>query len=298
MKKLFAVVALLASFGALAQVSGYPQSPRIRTLNVYGAGPHSITGAPDATVQLFMSGSFSSASSAHGFYVGSTLSPIAAGAAFGAVVNPTLNKAGSGTHLDFVGLEVRAPTIGAGAAALTNATSLKIVNAPSVGTNQRALWVAAGTSQFDGSVTSGKSCAANYTRITPNFCLGSPFATSVWTNAAACTARTFPNALPAEAKAVVLHTVWRALAGNAIGDRTQSINSFSTGACTGGTATANLVFRVREQVATAAGTDIGEVVQTMIIPLTATNTFASTQLNAGGNGNAEVTSYGAVGYFD
>jgi len=185
---------------------------------------------------------------------------------------------------------------GQGQLALVHAAGANTVTITS-GTNP-TISTTAGNLNVGTTLTSTKACAANYTRIGPNFCLGSPFATSVWTNAAACTARTFPNALPAEAKAVVLHTVWRALAGNAIGDRNQSINSFSTGACTGGTATANLVFRVREQVATAAGTDIGEVVQTMIIPLTATNTFASTQLNAGGNGNAEVTSYGAVGYFD
>jgi hypothetical protein len=38
----------------------------------------------------------------------------------------TLNKAGSGTHPDFATLFLDAPAIGAGAATLTNATTLKI----------------------------------------------------------------------------------------------------------------------------------------------------------------------------
>jgi hypothetical protein len=65
-------------------------------------------------------------------------------------IGPTINKAASGTHPDFASLTLDPPTIGAGAATLTNATTLKITGAPSVGTNQRALWVAAGQVTFQG----------------------------------------------------------------------------------------------------------------------------------------------------
>lgn len=61
----------------------------------------------------------------------------------------TLNKAGSGTHADFACVYIGPPNIGAGGAALTNATTLKIGAAPTVGTSQKALWCL-GAAQFDG----------------------------------------------------------------------------------------------------------------------------------------------------
>lgn len=84
-----------------------------------------------------------------------TIASSAGNDAYGGIFINTINKAGSGTHADFVGVVVFAPTIGAGAATLTNATTLKIVGAPSTGTNQRAVWVTAGISQFDGGVNIG-----------------------------------------------------------------------------------------------------------------------------------------------
>jgi predicted RecA/RadA family phage recombinase len=119
-------------------------------LIVSGIGPHAIGGAVDTTRQLLLTGSFTGASNAIGLGVESTLIPTANSVAFGALFSSTLNKAGSGTHADFAGIQIQPPTIGAGAAALTNASTLKITGAPTGATNNRALWVAAGLSELAG----------------------------------------------------------------------------------------------------------------------------------------------------
>ena len=117
------------------------------------AGPHAIGGATSAAVQLLQTGTFAGdASGAIGYELNSTLNPAANGYGLGVYIVPTINKAGSGTHVYIDSLAVASPIIGAGAAALTNATTLRITAAPSVGTNQRAVWVQAGLSQFDGQV--------------------------------------------------------------------------------------------------------------------------------------------------
>lgn len=118
-------------------------------LTVSGTGPHAIGGATNSSIQLYLTGSFSGASSAVGVQYDGTLTPAAGNVAYGEYVAPTLQKAGSGTHSDFASLVVVAPSIGAGAATLTNSTSLKITGAPSVGTNKYSFWVAAGDIRLD-----------------------------------------------------------------------------------------------------------------------------------------------------
>ena len=123
-------------------------------LTVSGDGPHSFGGAANATVQLILQNTFSSAADAAGFgYVGG-LVPAANGFAAGVYIAPgTFQKAGSGTHANFNSFEVRPPTVGADAgSALTNASTVKITSAPTGATNNYALWVAGGTSRFDGTV--------------------------------------------------------------------------------------------------------------------------------------------------
>jgi hypothetical protein len=64
----------------------------------------------------------------------------------------TINKAGSGTHPVFATVEIEPPTVGAGAATLTEADTLYISAAPSGGSSNYAIHVAAGVSKFDGGV--------------------------------------------------------------------------------------------------------------------------------------------------
>lgn len=141
-------------------------------LTISGAGPHAIGGATEASRQLYLTGSFSGSTNAIGLDSGTTLTVPVNGLGIGVLIDPVINKAASGTHTDFVSLRVDAPSIGAGAATLTNATTLKITSAPSVGTNQRALWVAAGLSQFDGDVQVGSLTTNlktyNFPQITNN----------------------------------------------------------------------------------------------------------------------------------
>lgn len=127
-----------------------------------GNGPNAVSGGGASNIQVRQGGTIpASASGAnYGFYLDSTASPTAGDSSFAMYLGPTLNKAGSGTHADFATMRIDPPTIGAGAATLTNATTLKINAAPSVGTNQRALWVAAGTTQLDGQVNA-KGSATN-----------------------------------------------------------------------------------------------------------------------------------------
>jgi hypothetical protein len=101
--------------------------------------------------QAALDGTFTpTGNNAYGFSVSTTLVPPAVGDASGIYLAPTMNKAGSGTHADFVSLRVLPPTIGAGAAALTNASTVKITGAPTGATNNYAVWVDDGTTRLDG----------------------------------------------------------------------------------------------------------------------------------------------------
>lgn len=74
------------------------------------------------------------------------LQPAANQSAFVIASSSAIARAGSGTHPDFAWLYLN-PSVGPGSATITNATTLKINAAPSVGTNQRALWVVAGVTE-------------------------------------------------------------------------------------------------------------------------------------------------------
>ena len=72
------------------------------------------------------------------------------------IVTPgVINKASSGTHSDFTSARFDAPAVGAGDAALTNASTVKITGAPTGATNNYALFVAAGATRLDGLVDIG-----------------------------------------------------------------------------------------------------------------------------------------------
>lgn len=114
------------------------------------AGPHAIGTATNANVAVKFGGTFAgSTSNAQGANIEYTLTPAANLDAYMFAVSGTINEAGAGTHPDFVGALFIAPTIGAGAAALTNASTVKIISAPSGATNNYALWVDAGRVRID-----------------------------------------------------------------------------------------------------------------------------------------------------
>ena len=128
-------------------------------LLVSSVGPHGIGGAANTQAQLTLTGSFTGAATANGLLINGTYTPIAGADASVVQLAATLVEAGSGTHTDFIGLLLNAPTITPGAAALTNASTLKIIAAPTGATNNYALWSAAGLNRFDGNILHGASAA-------------------------------------------------------------------------------------------------------------------------------------------
>lgn len=180
------------------------------------------------------------------------------------------------------------------------ASALAITGGQAAGVTNIDLSTTGGTVSLTsaGSLSSTKACAANYTRVGPNFCRSTTNTLDAWADATACTNRTFTDALPADAKAVLLWIRWEALANNATGSRSNAVNFFPNAACTGGTDVFTSTFRIFEQAATAASTILGTSNFTYIIPLSGTNQISTTQTNAGGNGNSDITNAKAVGYFD
>src|SRR6266446_1121912 len=145
-----------------------------------------------------------------------------------------------------------------------------------------------------GTVSSVKACAAGFSRISPNFCRKTVQATNAWTNATACTARTSGGVLPAGATMAMIRLTWIARANNAVGARANNTFFSNDSGCSVTYATdAQTAW---EYVATAAGTQTDVRVSIWIVPLVATDTFYTTQSNAGGNGNFSVNDHAVLGY--
>lgn len=104
-------------------------------------GPHAIGATTTASVQLKVAGTFAQSTS---MLLDSRLQPAAGSNAQILNVAGTLDIAGSGTHALFAGSTFAAPTITAGAGALTKASTVYISNAPTGATTNWALEVAAG----------------------------------------------------------------------------------------------------------------------------------------------------------
>jgi len=120
-------------------------------LTVSGVGPHAIGVAIDTRFQYLFAGIYApTGGDGFGLGITNTLSPGGGASGVTQYIGGVLNKAGSGTHTNFASLMLIPPVINAGAATLTNATTLHITGAPSVGTNQRALWVVDGMAEFGG----------------------------------------------------------------------------------------------------------------------------------------------------
>lgn len=82
-----------------------------------------------------------------------TLSPAINANGFANAIAATINKAGTGTHPVFATLAIDPPTVGAGASTLTEADTLYISAAPTGGSQNNAIHVAAGQTRLDGGTT-------------------------------------------------------------------------------------------------------------------------------------------------
>lgn len=124
---------------------------------------HAFGIAADALRQITVGGTYAGRSA---ISIESRLQPAVGANGNGLVITPTLDIAGSGTHSLFDTLALNQPTLTAGAGTVTNATTLRVTNAPTGATNNRALWVQAGLSQFDGNVRFGTHSAIGAETLT------------------------------------------------------------------------------------------------------------------------------------
>lgn len=113
-------------------------------------GPHAIGGAIMAGIQLAFRGSLVSSSNVAGLRIASILTPGGTNqSAFGALVVPTQVMLAGQVHPQFVSVAVYAPTITTAAgASVTEATTLRVSNAPTAGVSNYAVHVVAGASKF------------------------------------------------------------------------------------------------------------------------------------------------------
>ncbi|HUW57617.1 MAG TPA: tail fiber domain-containing protein [Planctomycetota bacterium] len=148
-----------------------------------GGGPHAIGGAVNSTIRLYVRGSFTSAGPyAYGAYFGGDIAAgNSGGDLIGVGIGPTIAEYSSGNHPIVAGTYLYRPTISAGVATVTEASTLYVENAPSaVGASNYAIHVAAGNVKFDGTgndvgtittgVWQGTDIAATYladTAVTP-----------------------------------------------------------------------------------------------------------------------------------
>lgn len=89
-----------------------------------------------------------------------TYTPTAGADAYCVKFDPTITKAGSGTHAYVLTLNLQPPVLSGGAATVTNAATLFVAGAPTGATNNWAVYVTGGLSRFDGTFQLGSSGTA------------------------------------------------------------------------------------------------------------------------------------------
>lgn len=153
------------------------------------AGPHAIGGATDSRMQLLMTGTFTpGAGNAFGVSMRQTINGNVAGNAYGLEVGPAIVEAGSGVHSELfsayiygnftngvaTATDVGSLQIGSFAAptGALNASSLKILDAPTGATNNYSLWIDSGLPRIDS--TTGAGAGAGTITNTPNAGGGNP----------------------------------------------------------------------------------------------------------------------------
>lgn len=148
---------------------------------------------------------------------------------------------------------------------------------------------------FSGAVSSTKSVATGYVRVTPNFCKPIVPIINAYTPNTACTAQFVDANLPTN-KVAMIKLRWKAISANGTGAR-PGLTNFSGGdsACT--LTTASSTFSAYEQAAVAAGTTIREGSDIIFATTNAGYVYAK-DLNGGGNGTSVIVSLESLGYFD
>ncbi|ANS04549.1 hypothetical protein [uncultured Mediterranean phage] len=131
-------------------------------LTVSGVGPNSVGGAVLNYAALRTTGTFTSGgagSHTAGLWVDGTIVGVSGDTTFnvGSYFSNSVNTvAASETITDVVQVLVNEPQVTKGSGStITNATSLKVIAAPTEGTNNYALWVAAGATKLGGAVETG-----------------------------------------------------------------------------------------------------------------------------------------------
>jgi hypothetical protein len=146
------------------------------------------------------------------------------------------------------------------------------------------------------------SCLGGYSRSIsmPNFCQKTSEVSTIWTDAVACTATDPIDTLPTTATHLALAITWRAYSNNAIAQRANEIRFFDNASCAVGMYGYSRL-DLREFAAVVAGTIIGVVHDHAMVPLvneSGVMKFRTTELNAGGNGNADLHQIRIEGYYD
>lgn len=145
-----------------------------------------------------------------------------------------------------------------------------------------------GTLAVSGTLSSTKACQANFTRVAPNYCRTTVFVQAAFTETTTCTL--FSPIFSVNAMHLELH--WQVLSNNAVAVRANKVNFFNDSGCTNAIGISGI--RVFEHVAVAAGSDIAQSTDHLILP----SAVYYTTDNLGGNGNAQVVGYRVLGYFD
>lgn len=144
-------------------------------------------------------------------------------------------------------------------------------------------------------ISSSKSCASGYTRVTPQFCRAIVPIVIAYTPNIACTGHVIDANLTTN-NLVVFKIRWRTKSNNGTGARTGS-TAFYGGSAVCAIPTANSNFSTYEQAAVAAGTVISEG-SDIILNGTLGGTLYSIDANAGGNGTSEIVSIESLGYYN
>lgn len=143
-----------------------------RPRNIYASGTviagansgHALGIATNTDVGLRIGGTYTAAGVGIGADIIAGITAAAGSDCYGMRVAVTLAEAGSGTHANLAGLVVTAPVITAGAATVTQATTLYVGGPPAAsGATNYSLYVASGTSNLVGNTYMGSGIAMSGT---------------------------------------------------------------------------------------------------------------------------------------